>query len=246
MDEYSPPEAARTPSRLASIDIARGVALIGMVIFHFTFDLEFFGQIDPGTITSLPWRLFARLVAGSFVLLAGVSLILAARGGLNRPAFWRDTAKIALAALLVSMVTYVALGEVWVFFGILHMIVVGRILGLLVLRWRAWALALLGVAVWALPYLVQFPVFDTRWLAWIGFSVLQPPSMDLEPIFPWFGPFLLGMALARAFLIDARPGPQPGQTGLALAWAGRHSLIIYLLHQPVLLGGMFVLFTLIG
>ncbi|PWE27174.1 hypothetical protein C4N9_17870 [Pararhodobacter marinus] len=246
MNDDSPDQAARPYPRLVSIDIARGVALIGMVIFHFTFDLEFFGQIEPGTISSLPWRMFARLVAGSFVLLAGVSLILAARGGLNRPVFWRDTAKVALAALLVSMVTYVALGEVWVFFGILHMIVAGRILGLLVLRWPAWALALLGVAVWALPYLVQSPVFDTRWLAWIGFSALQPPSMDLEPIFPWFGPFLLGMALARAFLVGAKPRLQPGPLGRGLAWAGRHSLMLYLLHQPVLLGSMFVIFRLFG
>lgn len=231
------------PGRLPAIDIARGVALIGMVIFHFTFDLEFFGQVAPGTITSLPWRTFARLVAGSFVVLAGVSLVLAARGGLRMPAFWRDTAKVAAAALLVSVATYFALGEAWVFFGILHLIVVARVIGLPALRLPTLVLALLGVAIWALPYLVQFPAFNPRALAWIGFAELQPVSMDLEPVFPWVGPFLLGMAFARMVLVNRQPGGDGGPLGRALAWAGRHSLTIYLLHQPILMGALYLIFV---
>ncbi|MFN4099600.1 MAG: heparan-alpha-glucosaminide N-acetyltransferase [Pararhodobacter sp.] len=228
--------------RLPGIDIARGIALIGMVIFHFTFDLEFFGRIGPGTVTSLPWRTFARLVAGSFVFLAGVSLVLAARGGMRWPKFWRDTGLVAAAALGVSVVTWFALGPAWVFFGILHMIVAGRLLGLAFLRLPGLALIVLGVVVWALPYLVYSPVFDTRWLAWIGFAETSPLSMDLEPIFPWFGPFLLGMAFAKLFLLVRNSGGDGGPVGRALAWAGRHSLAIYLIHQPVLMGGMFLLF----
>ncbi|MCA2012967.1 DUF1624 domain-containing protein [Cereibacter sphaeroides] len=239
----TPPSAlqAARPARLPAIDIARGVALIGMVIFHFTFDLEYFGFVQPGTIVSLPWRTFARLVAGSFVFLAGVSLVLAARGGLRMPAFWRDTAKVAAAALLVSVATYFALGEAWVFFGILHLIVVARLIGLPALRLPTAALLVLGIAVWALPYLVQFPAFNPRALAWIGFAELQPLSMDLEPVFPWVGPFLLGMAFARLALLDRQPGGDGGPVGRALAWAGRHSLAIYLLHQPVLMGSLYVL-----
>ncbi|MCB1390200.1 MAG: DUF1624 domain-containing protein [Rhodobacteraceae bacterium] len=233
------------PPRLPGVDIARGVALVGMVVFHFTFDLEFFHLIPGGTILSLPWRTFARLVAGSFVFLAGVSLVLAARGGLRGPAFWRDTGIVAAAALLVSSVTYVALGPAWVFFGILHSIAVSRVLGLAALRLPVGALAVLGVAVWAAPYLVQFEVFDSRWLAWIGFARVLPLSMDLEPIFPWFGPFLLGMAFAGRVLAGRQPGggggAPGGAPGRALAWAGRHSLAIYLLHQPVLMGVLFLL-----
>lgn len=228
------------PPRLPGIDIARGLALIGMVAFHATFDLEFFGLIPGGTVLSPPWRSFARLVAGSFVFLAGISLVMAARGGLRMPAFWRDTAKVAAAALLVSVATYVALGPAWVFFGILHCIVVARLLGLPALRLPAPALAALGALVWALPYLVQAPAFDSRWLAWIGFAEVQPLSMDLEPVFPWFGPFLLGMAFARLALQHRRPGGDGGPVGRALAWAGRHSLAIYLLHQPLLMGALYL------
>ena len=217
--------------RLTLIDTARGVALIGMVVFHFTFDLELFGWIAPGTVQQPGWLAFARLVAGSFVFLAGVSLVLAHGEGIRWRSFRRGTALVALAALGVSVATLVAMPHMFVFFGILHIIAVSRVLGLAFLRVPVAGLVICGMAIWAAPYLVSSEVFNTRWLAWIGFASVLPLSMDLEPIFPWFGPFLLGMALARVWR------PNGGKAGF-LAWAGRHSLWIYLIHQPVLIASV--------
>ncbi|MCB1396266.1 MAG: DUF1624 domain-containing protein [Rhodobacter sp.] len=212
-----------------------------MVAFHLTFDLGFFGFIPPDTVMQPFWMVFARLVAGSFVVLAGVSLVLAHGNGLRGRAFVRGTATVALAAVLVTAATLVAIPQGWVFFGILHMIALGRVLGLPFLRAPAWLLVIAGVAIWAAPYLWQSAVFDSRALAWVGFAVTQPLSMDLEPVFPWFGPFLLGMAAARLGLLPTRG--IPGPAGRALAWAGRHSLAIYLIHQPVLLGTLWLITT---
>ncbi len=223
-----------TAPRLTLIDTARGVALIGMVVFHFTFDLEMFGWVAPGTVGQVGWMAFARLVAGSFVFLAGVSMVLAHGDGVRWRSFRRGTALVAVAALGVSVATFFAMPDMFVFFGILHIIAVSRVLGLAFLRVPVAGLLVLGVAIWAAPYLVSFDVFNTRWLAWIGFASVVPLSMDLEPVFPWFGPFLLGMALARVWR------PAAGNAGwLAWDWlaaAGRHSLWIYLIHQPVLIG----------
>ncbi len=228
-------------SRLPSVDIARGVALIGMVVFHFTFDLEMFGHLAPGTITNPYWSAFARLVAGSFVFLAGLSLILAHGDGFRARAFWRGTGLVALAALAVTVATYIAMPHMFVFFGILHIIALSRVLGLAFLRVPVWVLVICGAAVWALPYLLHSEVFNARALAWIGFAETLPLSMDLEPIFPWFGPFLLGMAAAH--LLHPWLGrwrSEGGAMGRALAFAGRHSLPIYLIHQPLLIGAMWV------
>ena len=213
-----------------------------MVVFHFTFDLQMFHQIPPGTVESLPWVIFARSVAGSFVFLAGVSLVLAARDGLRWPAFWRSTAVVAVAAMVVSVATWFAVRPGFVFFGILHMIVVGRVLGLAFLRVPPLLTGLAGIVVWALPYLVQAPMFDTRWLAWIGFAENPPFSVDLEPIFPWLGPFLLGMAVAGLAQGALRSGALVNPLARGLAWAGRHSLRIYLIHQPVLMGALWLIF----
>lgn len=225
--------------RLPAIDLARGVALIGMVVFHLTFDLGFFGFIAPNTVMQPFWMAFARLVAGSFVVLAGVSLVLAHGDGVRGRAVVRGTAAVALAAVLVTAATLVAIPQGWVFFGILHMIALGRVLGLPFLRAPVWLLVAAGVAIWAVPWLWQSPAFDSRALAWIGFSVTQPPSMDLEPLFPWFGPFLLGMAAARLGWLPRWQARGP------LVWAGRHSLAIYLIHQPVLLGTLWLIATLL-
>lgn len=230
--------------RLPVIDIARGIALIGMVVFHFTFDLELFGWVKPGTIGQPGWMGFARFVAGSFVFLAGVSLILAHGAGIRWRSFRRGTALVAVAAVAVSVATYFAMPEMWIFFGILHIIAVSRVLGLAFLRVPALALVGLGIGVWALPYLISFDLFNPRGLAWIGFSSAVPLSMDLEPVFPWFGPFLLGMAAAKMGASKLSGVTQhPGALSRGFVWAGRHSLWIYLIHQPVLLGSLWVVTT---
>jgi len=231
-------------TRLPAIDIARGVALIGMVVFHFTFDLELYGWIAPGTVGQLGWMSFARLIAGSFVFLAGVSLVLAHGTGIRWRSFRRGTSLVAAAALVVSVATYVSMPHMFVFFGILHIIAVSRMLGLAFLRVPALALVALGLAIWVAPYLISFDLFNPRTLAWIGFSSAVPLSMDLEPIFPWFGPFLLGMAAAKRMRPALSASHNSGSVGRGLAWAGRHSLWIYLIHQPLLMGGLWLVTTL--
>jgi uncharacterized membrane protein len=81
------------------------------------------------------------------------------------------------------------------------------------------------------------PVFDVPGLAWLGFMTYKPLTADYVPMLPWFGVCLLGYAVAKVFL-HSPPGAklvkhQPWLQGLV--WLGRHSLAIYLLHQPVLL-----------
>lgn len=224
----------QTPPRLPIIDLARGVALIGMGVFHLTFDLEMFGLIAPGTVVQAGWMLFARLVAGSFVFLAGVSLVLWDQGGANKRAFWRGTGVVALAALAISGATMVAMPEAFVFFGVLHVIVACRVLGLGARHLPVWALVALAVVVFAASYALRLPAFDTRWLAWIGFAETPPFSIDFLPLFPWLAPFLAGMAWARMGWFLAMRGTGPAAR--ALSWAGQRSLWIYLAHQPVLIG----------
>lgn len=224
------------PRRLPIIDHARSAALIGMVVFHLTFDLQMFALIAPGTIEHPAWMAFARLVAGSFVFLAGVSLVLAHGDGIRWESYVRGTGLVALAALAVSLATLVAMPQMFVFFGILHVIALGRVIGLGFLRAPLWLIAATLAVVWAAPLLGTHPAFNTRWLAWIGFARTLPTSMDFEPVFPWLAPFLLGMLAARLDLPRrASPLAQRGLLWSALAWAGRHSLPIYLIHQPVLI-----------
>ncbi|AWJ86227.1 hypothetical protein TSH58p_22120 (plasmid) [Azospirillum sp. TSH58] len=227
--------ATRTARRVGVIDLARGVALLAMALYHGSWDLTYLGLADFDLFGDPLWLAARTGILGSFLILSGLSLTLAAAGGTDRRRFLRRFALLVLAAAGVSAVSLAMFPDSPIFFGVLHHMAVASLLGLALLRLSWPALLLLGVAVIALGQTVALPLFDEPWLRWIGLMTFAPESNDYVPIFPWFGGFLFGMALGRMW----RPGPATtpgGAVGRGFAWAGRHSLAVYLLHQPVLFG----------
>lgn len=226
--------------RLALIDVARTVALLGMAVFHLAFDLELFGWLEPGTTVSGGWAVFARLVAGSFLFLSGVSLVLAHGGAIRWPGVWRRLGKLVAAAALVTAATYVAFPQAFVFFGILHSIALCSLIGLALIRLPGVVLLALAVAVVVVDRTVALEALNSRWLAWTGLNSVNPWAVDFVPLFPWLGAVLAGMGVGKlahaAGLWDRLRAVQAGPWLRRLAWPGRHSLVIYLVHQPVLIG----------
>lgn len=227
-----------TRPRLIGLDLLKTAALVAMVAYHFTYDLDLFGVIPRNTaITGVFWW-HARLTAGSFIFLAGVSLWLAHGTGLRWPAFRNRLAKIMTAAALVTLTTHFALPGLTVFYGILHSIAVSSLIALAVLRLPALVTLAIAAAVFALPYFYSDPMFQ-GWLVWTGFSPIPPITADFQPLFPWLAPMLAGVAIARLFSrFDLWRLFDLPQTPLlrALAWPGKHTLVIYLIHQPILIG----------
>ena len=227
--------------RIDALDLARGVALIAMAIYHFTWDLENFGYVQPGLTGHGGWKIFARCIASSFLFLMGVSLVLAHTRGIHWRSFWRRWLGVVAGAVAITLVTFFVTPQGYVFFGILHEIALASLLGLAFLRLPYGATALAGLAVVALPQFVTTDLTDPKWLAWIGMAAKPPVSNDYVPLFPWFGAVLLGMAAAQyAASIDAwsrlRLWNPTLRRAAPLAWLGRHSLLFYLLHQPLLFG----------
>jgi uncharacterized membrane protein len=231
--------AGALPARIAAIDALRTLALLGMAAFHLTYDLAMFGLVPAATVTAGYWPLHARAVAGTFIALAGLSLWLA-HGTMFQPrAFLRRLAVLAGAALLVSAGTYAVMPQVFVYFGILHAIATFSVLGLLFLRMPWWLTLLAAAGVYGLAATVALPAFDRLWLVWTGLGTTHPVTVDYEPVFPWFGAFLLGLAAGQAGSragLWARLSRVGRDWPAALLWPGRHSLAIYLIHQPVLIG----------
>ena len=233
--------AATTSGRVVAVDLARSMALLGMILFHGVRDLEVFGLAAPGTTLASGWAVFARLVAGSFLFLAGVSLALAHRDGIRWRAFARRLLIVGSAAALISIVTGLIAADRFVFFGILHCIAMASVVGLVFLR--APVMAVIGAAILAfvLPDAIRGISGGNPWLLWLGPTAPVPPTLDYLPLLPWLGPFLAGLAAAR--LVDnvglwpriARWTDRGQWAWGLLAWPGRHSLSIYLLHQPVLI-----------
>ena len=229
--------------RIPMVDLARGLALLAMTLFHFIWDLGMFGLVDPAVPFSTPMVWFARAIAGSFLFLVGVSLFLAHREKIRWPNFLNRLAFIAGAAALVTVATYFATPEAFIFFGILHSIALSSVLGLAFLRLPAW-LTLLAAAFFLLGGdMFASEAFNAPLFWWTGLSAVEPVANDYVPLFPFFGMVLVGIGAARiacGFELDRRLATVRADSPpeRLLRFIGRNSLVYYLLHQPVMIGTM--------
>jgi len=227
--------------RIGAVDCARGVALIGMALYHLSWDLADYRLVPPTLPFSPPMRLFSHLVACVFLALVGVSLALAHRDKLNWPAFWRRLAVVGGAAALVTAGSSVfAPGEA-IWFGILHCIAVASLLAAPLIEAPAWLSLVVGALAIAVPFFVHSSLFDSPALLWLGLGEALPNTLDWRPLLPWSGVVFLGLGVARLPGVIGRltaPGRWRAKSGpvRALCFAGRRSLPIYLVHQPILIG----------
>ena len=208
-----------------------------MAAYHACWDLNYYGLITVGIGVDPAWISAQSAILTAFLLLAGAGLTLGHANGTNWPAFWRREAVLVGAAAAVSIGTWFLFQDYFAYFGVLHMIALGSLLCLPFVRAPLWVGILVAVAVLALPALYSSELFDPRWLNWIGFFKVTPETADLVPVFPWFGVMLigvLGMRLLRAAPAFAWSSGNPMVR--TLAFAGRWSLIVYLIHQPILFG----------
>jgi uncharacterized membrane protein len=224
-------------TRRQSIDIYRGVAILAMAAYHATWDLNYYRIIEVGIGVDPLWFTIQRSILTAFLLLVGAGLWLAHKEGIDWRRFWKREAILVAAALGVSAVTWFQFGEYFAYFGVLHAIALSSLLALPLVRAPLWAQIAVAVVFLFLPAVFATELFNTRWLAWIGFFTAVPETADLVPMFPWFGVVLLGLSGMR--LSETAPAftwSSPAPWARALAWLGRWSLIIYLVHQPLLFG----------
>lgn len=229
------PSRPSLPGRIAAVDVLRGGALGGMLIYHLLWDLHAFGlsAVDPAGTPAVRW--FGHAVAASFLVLSGLSLDLAEAARHSWRRVLGRLGVLALAAGGVTLATALVVPDAVVSFGILHCLAVTNGLALLLRRLPNVMLALLAAVAFVLPSVWPWPL-GPAW-AWLGLSADAPVTLDFRPVLPWLALTLLGLVAGRTALVPwlARFRPHRAATR-ATAAAGRHSLLIYLLHQPILIG----------
>lgn len=238
---------ASPPIRLGWLDALRGAALCGMILYHSEWDLAALGWPVPDPAGSVAWTAFGDLVAGTFLILSGIGLVLARPKG---PAFaLRRLATLTVAGLAVTAASVWFAPDAPIVFGILQCLAAADAIGLATLRLPAsvrLALAV-AVAVASAPASLRSPLFD-RWpLAALGLAAVPPPTLDYRPLLPWLGAVLVG-TLIGDHLAGGRRGEEAKPYGALgpLRWMGRHSLTIYLLHQPMLYGAVLLIGLVVG
>ena len=201
-----------------------------MLFFHLVYDLNLFGyiKIPSGNIF---WDLLPNIIVTLFMVTVGMSLRLAHKGGIRKKPFALRLGKIILCAFGVSLVSYFLFPNKWIYFGTLHSIACCSIFSLPFICRPRLALAM-GLC------LLSLPLFNLS----IPWFTLPIPSMDYIPPFPWLGHMLIGIFLVHVNLHRFRP---PFRLAL-LAVLGRHSLGIYLIHQPIFYGIIYFCYNIVG
>ena len=227
-------------SRLPAIDNLRGLAIIAMVAYHLCFDLRHFGFITADFYRDPFWLHARTTILSSFLFIAGMCLVLAQAHAVGRSRFWRQVVRVAAGATLVSIASYLVFPQRYIWFGVLHAIAVLLVL-LRPLVNRPWLALVLGIAGIVVGNYWTSPWFDNRAWGWVGFMTAKPATEDYVPLFPWAGVMLVGMAAAGALRRNDFHGLSPlAKLPDILGAMGRHSLAIYLIHQPLLFGLLYL------
>ncbi len=227
----------------------RGFAIVLMFVFHFSFDLNYFGVVSIQFLEDPFWLNFRRFIVSLFLLLVGISLHLASRKGIRWRSWSRRMMLLLIYAGLVSLGSWMMFPQTYIYFGILHFIALASILGLLFTRFY-WLNLLLGVFIILLDVSYSNTLFNVPYLQWIGLMPQLPATEDYVPFLPWFGVVLIGIFVGKMLFdntamtwmeFDSR-----NPILRALAFAGRHSIHIYMIHQPVFIGLLSLIFWLVN
>lgn len=227
---------APTTARVRAIDALRGTALLMMFAYHFAFDLRYYGVTAADFEHDLFWLGFRALIVTSFMTLVGISIVLAGAQGASIQKFLRRVGLIALGAAAATLASWLLFPASFIYFGILHCIALTSLLAWPMRKAPALALAT-GVVIVVAGLAFTSPFFDAKQWSWIGFMTHKPFTEDYVPLAPWAGITFIGIALGHALARKRfRAIASFERAPVWLQWMGRHSLVIYLVHQPIFMG----------
>ncbi|MCI0503438.1 DUF1624 domain-containing protein [Candidatus Micrarchaeota archaeon] len=218
-----------------------------MVAYHILFDIDYLGIAQIG-IHTLPLLIFQRTIGALFLLLVGVSLTLSESG--NKDGYRRHLRRglaLCAVALGITAATWVYPHEGFITFGIIHFIALATLIAPIFFRFGR-RNVLLGLLLIAAGFFTAGLETDSPHLFWLGITAPGYAALDYYPLVPWFGVVLIGLFAGETFFPGGESRlrvPESALTG-SLAWAGRHSLAIYLAHQPIIVGAMLAYKALAG
>jgi uncharacterized membrane protein len=239
--------------RFDAVDALRGLAMVWMTAFHFCFDLNQFGYIKQDFYRDPLWTWQRTLILSLFLFCAGVGQAIAVKQGQSWPRFWRRWMRVLGCALLVTAGSWWMYPQSFIYFGVLHGMVLMLIIARLTAHWGGWLWGL-GAAAIAFKFLAGYllemgslgllaDVLNSAQFNWLGLVTRKPITEDYVPLLPWLGVMWWGVASGTwlsSYGAKCLSWRLPTPLG-SLATIGRWSLSYYMLHQPVMIGALMAL-----
>lgn len=246
-------EQKRRSERIHGYDVIRGFSVISMVLFHLCYDLVYLYGVGLGWFTSPLQDVWRASISWTFLLVAGIMCSYSSSNV-------RRAAKYLAVAGVVFVATTVAAVDTPVNFGIIYCMGFSTLVGHLYLKLAsragvrvnvalALALALFfvicldvptgtfGLATFGGPYFkVPAAPYAYEWLSWLGFPGPHFASGDYYPPLPFSLLFLAGTSLGVVIKAKGAPRALQSLRCQPLEYVGRHALPIYVIHQPLILG----------
>jgi uncharacterized membrane protein len=220
-------------NRLPIIDQFRGIAVFLMAVFHFCYDLSVFGfitfEMNGGFYT---W--FRFFIVTLFFTSVGASLYLAHHSIIRWRSFWIREAKITAGAIIITVSTLIMYPKSWVYFGVLHFIALASLCALPFLRLPKTSL-ILGVTIFVLYNTTTWFNLSPLWQLLNEPLHLPKGTQDLTRFIPWMGMVLIGIYLGSIRFWNVSEITL-GIFKKPVHFLSKHSLLIYIVHQPPLFG----------
>lgn len=213
-------------TRIGEIDLIRSFAIILMILFHIIVDLkDFYGY--PVEYLYGFWFYVGKLSAILFIFTAGISATFSS-APLNHGF------KIFVWGMVLTVITYLYNPQTYIRFGILHLLGTSILSYPLLKQLSPAVISVTGLFLLGIGLLFTPITLDIYYLFPFGIVADSFQSIDYYPLIPWYGIFLLGSAVGKSLyrnkislLLTTHFRP--------ITWLSRHSLVIYLVHQPILL-----------
>lgn len=222
--------------RFFELDALRGLAIVMMVAFHFLFDLNFLGIMKIAMYEGF-LLLFQRTTASLFLLVVGIILSVSyANGKTGFHHYLKRGASLFAVAILITAVTWIYPHDGFIVFGIIHLISFSVIIGYFFLK-KYYLNMVAGIAAIIVGLLLAGTSANTNLLLWLGIPPQNFYTFDYYPVFPWFGIVLIGIFLGKFLYAEKKIQVKEMKNSILnlLCHLGQRSLVIYLIHQPILL-----------
>jgi uncharacterized membrane protein len=223
--------------RFWELDFLRGIAIILMISFHFLWNLNYFNLIEIELYEGIP-GLIQLSSASLFLFLVGVILTINFNSVENYvKKFLKRGIIIFSAGIIISLITFIVFPNEFIYFGVLHLIGVSIIFSIPLIKRKEFNL-ILGIILLLIPSLINLNSIQIPELMILGIGTPRP-ALDFFPLIPWHGFVLIGIFFGNEFYSKLKPLLKFKKPEFKLIsfieLLGKHSLLIYFLHQPILL-----------
>ena len=214
--------------RIDELDSLRATALVMMLISNFVSDLNYFGLMV--VVKGDQWWWLARITAFLFVSISGISYFLAHQKEYDFSKTFNRTKRLIFWAFMITLITYIFAPSAYVRFGVLHLLALASIIAFPLARKPLYALGM-GLI------LLIIPLSSNSNFVWFGLQETGTFAVDYFPLNPWLGIFFISLAISSKIYSAGKPLLNI-KWPVRWLWFGRNTLIIYVVHQPILIGSL--------